>query len=396
MKKSHLLLISGFALALLLGGCNPGEAGGTAIKGTINGASELLIARIGTDNVEYLDTLALDNGKFSYSPEVNQPELWMLEVPNGLRLSLFMEPGEQIELSANFDDPGYEYTVEGSSGSARILSINRVMAKLMDGLDSLNEVNNAATQQENYPTVRNKLDSAYRRHLEQTQNTLVGMLEEDPGNLTNLFIFPLGVGNQQLLPADKYFEQYESSLAAMEERYPENPHVLRFAQRMTQMQEQMEAQREFMQAEQNAAVGMPVPDMTMKDVDGKDRSLSDLKGKVVLVDFWAAWCRPCRAENPNVVKMYNRFHDRGFEIYSVSLDGLPNQPNAKDAWLNAIKDDGLIWENHVSDLQGWSSSAIGIYGFQSIPFTLLVDRDGIIIERGLRGPALENAIEKAL
>jgi peroxiredoxin len=307
-----------------------------------------------------------------------------------------MEPGEQIELSANFDDPGYEYTVEGSSGSARILSINRVMAKLMDGLDSLNEVNNAATQQENYPTVRNKLDSAYRRHLEQTQNTLVGMLEEDPGNLTNLFIFPLGVGNQQLLPADKYFEQYESSLAAMEERYPENPHVLRFAQRMTQMQEQMEAQREFMQAEQNAAVGMPVPDMTMKDVDGKDRSLSDLKGKVVLVDFWAAWCRPCRAENPNVVKMYNRFHDRGFEIYSVSLDGLPNQPNAKDAWLNAIKDDGLIWENHVSDLQGWSSSAIGIYGFQSIPFTLLVDRDGIIIERGLRGPALENAIEKAL
>ena len=107
-----------------------------------------------------------------------------------------------------------------------------------------------------------------------------------------------------------------------------------------------------------------------------------------MIDFWASWCRPCRMENPNVVKLYHQYHDQGFEIFSVSMD------NSRDAWLKAIVDDGLVWSNHVSDLKGWTSSGGKTYGITSIPATVLIDRDGNIIARNLRGQALADKLEE--
>ena len=135
------------------------------------------------------------------------------------------------------------------------------------------------------------------------------------------------------------------------------------------------------------AVGTEAPDIVMAGRDGKELRLSDLRGKVVLIDFWASWCRPCRAENPNVVRLYNRYHDKGFEIFSVSLD------NNRDAWLRAIQADGLVWPNHVSDLRGWSSAAGRLYGISSIPATVLVDREGKVLARNLRGQQLEQKLK---
>jgi thiol-disulfide isomerase/thioredoxin len=132
--------------------------------------------------------------------------------------------------------------------------------------------------------------------------------------------------------------------------------------------------------------GMEAPEISMKDPDGNIRRLSDLRGKVVMIDFWASWCGPCRRENPNVVRLYKKYHDKGFEIYSVSLD------KEKSAWLKAIKDDGLVWPNHVSDLNGWTSSGGKTYGIMSVPSTVLVDKDGKIIARNLRGPELERKL----
>ena len=134
--------------------------------------------------------------------------------------------------------------------------------------------------------------------------------------------------------------------------------------------------------------GMEAPEISMKDTEGNTRRLSDLRGKVVLIDFWASWCGPCRRENPNVVKLYKKYHDRGFEIYSVSLD------KEKSAWLKAIKDDGLVWPNHVSDLNGWTSSGGKTYGIMSVPSTVLVDKDGKIIARNLRGSELEKKLSE--
>ena len=124
--------------------------------------------------------------------------------------------------------------------------------------------------------------------------------------------------------------------------------------------------------------------------------ISDLKGKIVLVDFWAAWCGPCRAENPNLLRMYNEYKSKGFEVFSVSLDGLAQQPDPKSDWTTAIEKDGLIWENHVSDLLGRNSTVSRRFGLMNIPYTILVDREGKIIQTNLRGPALEAKLKEVL
>jgi thiol-disulfide isomerase/thioredoxin len=116
--------------------------------------------------------------------------------------------------------------------------------------------------------------------------------------------------------------------------------------------------------------------------------LSDLKGKVVLIDFWASWCGPCRKENPNVVRLYKKYEKQGFTVLSVSLDEDPN------AWKAAIQKDGLIWKNHVSDLKGWKSNMPVLYGFEGIPFTVLVNREGNIIGKELRGEGLERKLSE--
>jgi peroxiredoxin len=136
-------------------------------------------------------------------------------------------------------------------------------------------------------------------------------------------------------------------------------------------------------------VGGLAPDINLQGTDGKSIKLSSLRGKVVLIDFWASWCGPCRRENPNVVRLYNAYKSKGFEIYGVSLD------DNKDKWQNAITHDGLTWK-HVSDLKGWSSAAAQAYQVSSIPFTVLLDKNGRIIAKGLRGEELEQKLSEIL
>lgn len=133
--------------------------------------------------------------------------------------------------------------------------------------------------------------------------------------------------------------------------------------------------------------GAVAPDFTQPTPDDQTKSLSSLRGKIVLVDFWASWCGPCRKDNPAVVKLYETYKDKGFDILGVSLD------RDKERWLQAIAQDGLVW-NHVSDLKGWQNAVAQKYGVSSIPHTVLVDREGRIIARGLRGPALEEKLKE--
>ena len=140
------------------------------------------------------------------------------------------------------------------------------------------------------------------------------------------------------------------------------------------------------------AVGYEAPDISLPGVDDQVRSLSDLKGKVVLLDFWASWCGPCRRENPNVVSVYNKYKAQGFDVFSVSLD----RQGQKNRWIQAIEADGLAWDGHVSDLKFWQSVAAKQYGITSIPRTFLLDRDGVIRYVNPRGGQLEPAVKELL
>lgn len=175
----------------------------------------------------------------------------------------------------------------------------------------------------------------------------------------------------------KYGEQYLKLFGN------QNPDI---AQSLTQQLAQVKAEVE---KAQSTAVGKIAPDFTQNQVDGTAMNLSDLRGKVVLVDFWASWCRPCRKANPEVVALYNKYKDQDFEIIGVSLD------RNKGAWEKAIEVDKLTWY-HVSDLKGWQNAVAQLYGVRSVPQTFLLDAEGRIIARNLKGPALEAAVKKAL
>ncbi|MFI5135062.1 MAG: redoxin domain-containing protein [Chitinophagales bacterium] len=168
--------------------------------------------------------------------------------------------------------------------------------------------------------------------------------------------------------------------------YPDLP----FAKAYLDMMDAQEQQASQNYYQQKFSDGSPVPDIELNDIDGKPRKLSSLHGNYVLLDFWASWCGPCRAENPNVVSAYQKYSGKGFAIFSVSLD------TDKDKWVNAIKKDHLFWPNQVSELKGWQSDVCQEYGIQAIPQNYLLDKDGKVIAYNLRGDELDTKLASLL
>lgn len=193
-----------------------------------------------------------------------------------------------------------------------------------------------------------------------------------------------------------FLDLQKKSLARLQADLPNDPNTTEYGKYLTQVERQVQARL----ANQKVRIGQPAPDIALKSPSGKEYSLADLKGNIVLLDFWASWCGPCRRENPHVVKVYEKYKDKGFTVFSVSLDGVDSRSRqrmqsedqvnkmlerSKDRWVNAIAQDGLSWEYHVSDLKKWESFPAATYGVRSIPRTFMIDREGKIAALNLRG-----------
>lgn len=212
-------------------------------------------------------------------------------------------------------------------------------------------------------------------------------IRKDPGNPVNIILINLIMPSQETGFADwdpANLDDLRSIETAFQRNYSDSPITGMLSQQVAAIDAQYQSYQQY-----NSGT-MAAPEIALKNPEGTELRLSNLKGKVVLIDFWASWCAPCRKENPNVVRLYKKFKNQGFEIFSVSLDQDP------DAWKGAISKDGLIWPNHVSDLMGWQTPLVQSYGIQGIPHTVLLNREGNIVGVGLRGVQLEQKLIEQL
>ena len=385
------------AMALFFSSCETEPAHGIKLSGTITSdEGPIILSYIdATKGAPIpLDTMEVVDGKFESSWESDSVNFYTITTKKGYYIPVLIESGEQIQLDIDGENIDRKYTIAGSPGSQRLLDINDVSVYAMKRVDSLDRIVEQFKDSANYGQVKEVLDITFQKVLSEAKNGMKKFIDDDPGNLTNLIIFSQKVAGADLIDPREDYEYYEKVDIGFKEKYPNNQHTKFFGKAAAQIKLQIAENELKTQVQSQLVPGSPIPEISLPSPSGEFKSLSDLKGKVVLVDFWAAWCRPCRAENPNLVRLYNEYNSKGFEVFSVSLDGLPQQPDPKSDWTGAIAADGLTWDNHVSDLLGWSSTVARRFGLKGIPYTILVDRSGNIIQTNLRGPALEAKLKE--
>ncbi len=313
-------------------------------------------------------TIIDDNGNYQFDYKIEQLGYYRLRINNKNFINLVFKPGEKPVINADGNNLMDTYTIEGSPESNRLKQFQTAYKINNWKQDSLGQVyENNRNDQELFK----QLQISKFKSIAEMEKVFVDLIDQNPASLVSLAAV-------QQLETKLEIDLYRKVDYALEQQMPNNPWFLDFHKKIETIV--------------NLYVGEPAPNFTLNDINGNPIALSSLKGKVVLIDFWASWCRPCRAENPNVVRLYNKYKNKGFDVLSVSLDGMPRQQNAKEDWLTAIQQDGLVWKNHVSDLKGWQSSVVPQFNIEGIPYTLLLDKDGIIIGVNLRGEDLANKL----
>jgi peroxiredoxin len=331
-----------------------------SIKGSISGVDKgkVYLMKLAGNQPVPVDSSVISGGNFTFKGKMEIPDMRILRLDKQDYFAQFFLGNNKITITTSKDS--LRNTKITGSPTQDVFNIYVAeMEKLSKDVKALQDKFQGAMAVNNTDAA-NKAKIDYQAMIDNNKVYTKNFIKEHSNSVVAAFI---------LL---QYATQLdESELAEM---------VGKFAPEIDKS-EYVAQLKALIQEQKKTAIGVVAPDFTMNDTEGKPVKLSSLKGKVVLVDFWAAWCGPCRQENPNVVKIYQQYHSKGFEILGVSLD------RTKEDWLKAIKDDNLTWI-HVSDLQYWQNAAARLYGVNAIPQSFLLDKDGKIIGKGLRGEEL--------
>lgn len=389
MKKLIFIL----PVLALLSACGSEEktGGNAVVYGNIDNAAGDTLYLV---NVSQIDPVVMDScvvgedGSFEFRPTLEFKGFYNIEIGMNPEqfATIILEPDDSVNFTGDGTNLGYTWKASGSDDTEHFLAFNEYFMNYdlkrrpyVQRLDSLQRAFQIQLGMMSDSIAAKKLEKeVIEPAFNETQDILNGIadtatvwlhafIDAHPGSFANIPALRL------LDPYDN-FAYWEKTITALEADYKTCPNVIML--------------REMVERERAMTVGQVVPEIELNDVNGKPVKLSQTRGKVVLIDFWASWCAPCRAELPNVVANYKKYHDKGFEVFSVSLD------DNKDAWQNAIKTDGLIWQYHVTDLMKWNSPVVQLYGFQGIPFTVLIDREGRLIRKDVRGEDLGLALEE--
>lgn len=354
-------------LAITFAGCSKNT--GFVIEGAYPGAENktVYLEKI-TGQAIVIDSFQIgENAKFKFVGTSEKPGVFRLNFANMKAIDLVLDNASKVEIQIDPKMSMAEYEVKGSEASLQVKEINKILYdtyKVVEGLQ-----NEYAALAEGFESNDAKIASLEKRYKDAMDNQ-IKMIKEFTNKNNEAIIDIYAVS---YLNIDENFDFIKSIIDKHQAKIAESEYTQEYAAKFSTYA--------------NLAIGNVAPEIALNDPSGKEIKLSSLRGKVVLLDFWASWCGPCRQENPNNVKLYKQYKDKGFEIYGVSLD------KEMDAWKEAIVQDQLTWV-HVSDLKFWQSAAAASYKVESIPATFLLDKDGKILAKNLRGEELASFLKK--
>jgi len=377
-KKFFIYLLAAIAIT----GCknNAATITGTLIN-PVNG-EYIFLDELKSSELTTIDSIKVsENGTFKFTREVQNPSFYLLKINENNFLTLLIAPGENINMNGYFDSLNYPQTITGSLGSELMAQYNITLRHTINKLTELNSIYMQNADSPDLPAVIESLDSMAQVYLSEINSYTKNYIDDNLTSLASLVaLYQQVAPSIYVLNPTNDFEYFIKVDSVMTSLYPEYEPVISLHKQIEEMKASIKGKTapETAPGEQ----GNP-PEIALPTPEGDTIKLSSTRGSVVLLDFWASWCAPCRMENPNLVKAYNLYHLKGFQIYQVSLD------KTKEAWMKGIKDDKLEKWIHVSDIKYWNSIVVPLYNIESIPTNFLLDKNGQVIASNLRGDQLQ-------